>query len=257
MPWNPDRYHQFQKERSAPFEDALKLITVREGLRVVDLGCGTGELTRRLADHLPGSDTLGVDSSAEMLTRAEAYARPGLRFAQGKIETFASEHPGGWDLIFSHAALQWVDNHRLLIPDLLKLLNPGGQLVVQMPHNFSHVSHRLIATIAQEEPFLTALKGWKPDRPVLEIERYAELLFECGAAPITVFEKVYPHVLENADAIIDWIKGTALVPFSERLGDLYPSFLERIRAHLRAAMPGSPVFYGFRRILFSASLPVE
>lgn len=59
MPWNPDRYHQFQKERSAPFEDALKLVTVRDGLRVVDLGCGTGELTRRLADHLPGSDTLG------------------------------------------------------------------------------------------------------------------------------------------------------------------------------------------------------
>ena len=50
MPWNPDRYHQFKSERAAPFDDLLQLIEVRAGLSVVDLGCGPGELTRRLAD---------------------------------------------------------------------------------------------------------------------------------------------------------------------------------------------------------------
>src|SRR5690242_13857727 len=110
MPWNPERYHQFQQERSAPFDDLLQLVKRREGLRIIDLGCGTGELTRRLADALPSSDVLGLDSSAEMLARATPYARPGVRFEQGTIEEVAGE----WDVIFSNAAIHWVDRHETL-----------------------------------------------------------------------------------------------------------------------------------------------
>ncbi len=256
MPWNPDRYHQFQKERSAPFEDALALVTVRAGLRVVDLGCGTGELTRRLADALPDCDALGLDSSAEMLAKAAPHARPGLRFEQGSIEDFASgEGEADYDLIFSHAALQWVDDHQRLIPRLFQRVRSGGQFVAQMPHNFSHTAHRLIRDTAAEAPFAAHLGGWSPIpiRAVLEIDRYAELFFAAGAAAITVFEKVYPHLLADADAVADWTSGTALVPYAERLGDAYPAFMERYRAKLREALPESPLFYGFRRILWGVT----
>ena len=82
MPWDPKRYEQFSKERYAPFDDLIKVVRVGEGLRVVDLGCGTGELTRRLADALPGSDVLGIDSSPQMLESAAKQARAGLRFEQ-------------------------------------------------------------------------------------------------------------------------------------------------------------------------------
>src|SRR5215475_6304860 len=99
MPWNPDRYHKFQAERFAPFDDLMALIECRENLSVIDLGCGTGELTRRLADALPNSDVIGIDSSAEMLARAASQVRPGLRFAQQNIE----EIEGQYDLVFSHA----------------------------------------------------------------------------------------------------------------------------------------------------------
>src|SRR5574342_332350 len=102
MPWNPEKYHQFQSQRSAPFDDLLKLVEIRPGLRAIDLGCGTGELARRLADSLPESDVLGLDSSPQMLERAEEYARPGLRFELGN----QTELSGEWDLIFSNAALQ-------------------------------------------------------------------------------------------------------------------------------------------------------
>ena len=251
MPWNPDTYHKFQAERAAPFEDLLGLVRVRPGLRVVDLGCGTGELTRRLADALPDSDVTGLDSSPEMLARAAEYARPGLRFVQGTIEDAGGE----WDLIFSHAALQWVPDHAALIPRLLALLRPGGQLAVQMPSNHTHLTHELIVTLAGEEPFVTALGGWNRPLPVLGIEAYAALLFAHGGRDLTVFEKVYPHVLENADALADWTSGTALVPYFERLPpDLRDPFMDQYRARLRAAYPGSPVFYGFRRTLFAATV---
>jgi trans-aconitate 2-methyltransferase len=254
MPWDPERYEQFKKERAAPFDDLLRLVRVRDGLRAVDLGCGTGELTRRLADALPESDMTGIDSSAEMLERAGQAARPGLRFELGDIQAFG----GAWDLIFSNAALQWVDDHRPLIPRLFSLLRPGGQLVVQVPSNFSHPTHKLIDELAAQEPFRSGLAGWGLDwsrsRPVLSIEQYAELLYAQGATEIVSFEKAYPHVLPDSGALADWMSGTALVPYMERLTDgLRDQFMQRYRVRLREIFPQQPVFYGFRRTFFSGT----
>lgn len=253
MPWDPERYEQFKKERAAPFEDVLRMVRVRPGVRVVDLGCGTGELTRRLADALPDSDVLGLDSSAEMLAKAEQFARPGLRFEQGDIATFGGE----WDLVMSNAALQWLPDHESLIPKLFSLLRPGGQLVVQVPSNFSHATHTLIDELAGEELFRSGLGGWGLDwstsRPVLSIEQYGALLYAQGATEIVSLEKAYPHVLPDADALADWMSGTALVPYMERLpAELQEPFMERYRSRLRETFPQRPVFYAFRRTLFSS-----
>ena len=253
MPWNPDLYHKFQSERFAPFDDLLRLVNVHEGMRVVDLGCGTGELTRRLADFLPRSEVVGMDSSAEMLKRAESLARPGLKFESSAIEDVTGE----WDLVFSHAAIQWVDDHLQLVPRLLSLVAPGGQLAVQLPSNHSHATHTIIIEIASEEPFRSVLDGWTRRPPVLAIGQYAGLLYEHGGRDLVVFEKIYPHVLENADALAEWTSGTALVPYFERLPvELKELFLQKYRTRLKERWPASPVFYPFQRILFSATRPM-
>jgi trans-aconitate 2-methyltransferase len=252
MPWDPERYEQFKQERFAPFDDLARMVRVRNGLRVIDLGCGTGELTARLAGMLPDSDVLGIDSSAEMLSRCEAFARPGLRFEQRDIEDIEGE----WDLIFSNAALQWVQDHGTFFPKLFDRLRPAGQLVVQMPSNYMHPTHRLIDDLAQEEPFRTGLGGYRRSWSTRTIEEYAELLYDAGATDINVFEKIYPHVLPDADALADWTSGTALVPFMERMpAGMRDLFMSEYRAHLRAQFPETPVFYGFKRILFSAMRP--
>jgi trans-aconitate 2-methyltransferase len=251
MPWDPAQYHKFSAERSAPFDDLLKLVHVRTGLRVVDLGCGTGELTRKLADTLPDSDILGLDFSMEMLdaARAAQFARPGLRFEQGD----QSQLEGEWDVIFSNAALQWSEDHASLIPRLFARLKQGGQMAIQMPSNHDHISHRKIREVAGCEPFRSALNGWTRRSPVLPIEAYAELLFQQEAEQVLIFEKVYPHVLENADAIVEWISGTALVPYFERLNEaLRELFVQVLRNELRLALPGQPVFYPFKRTFLSA-----
>lgn len=248
MPWNPDRYHQFQVQRSAPFDNLLSLIDIHPGMRVVDLGCGTGELTRRLADSLPDSKVLGLDSSPQMLDRAQGHVRAGLRFATGD----QAQLEGEWDLIFSNAALHWSENHTVLIPRLFKRLAQGGQLAIQVPSNHNAPAHVTIAEVAGREPFFSTLAGWARQSPVLSIEAYAELLYREDAQDILVFEKVYPHVLENADAVVDWISGTTLVPYFERLDNRRDDFIHAIRQELRVLFPGEPVFYPFRRIFISA-----
>jgi trans-aconitate 2-methyltransferase len=152
--------------------------------------------------------------------------------------------------------LQWVRDHASLFPKLFGRVRIGGQLVVQMPSNYTHPTHRLIDEEASKEPFKTALGGYKRTWGTLGVEAYAQLLYDCGAVDIIVFEKVYPHVLPDANALSDWTSGTALVPYMERLPEeLHEPFMERYRARLREHFPQSPVFYGFRRILFFASRP--
>ncbi len=249
MPWNPIQYHKFQAERSAPFFDLLKLVHIRPNLHVVDLGCGTGELTAQLSNALPNSTTTGIDSSMEMLEKAKQHASPKLHFKHGNQTKLSNT----WDLIFSNAALQWSENHKELIPELFGKLKPGGQLAVQVPSNHHHISHQLIRETAKEEPFYSVLQGFNRHSPVLSIEDYTEILYQCGAQQIIVFEKVYPHILEDAEAVLEWIMGTALVPYLEKLGDHKESFIQVIRKKLETALPGSPVLYPFRRIFLSAT----
>jgi trans-aconitate 2-methyltransferase len=228
------------------------MVTVRPGMHVIDLGCGSGELTARLADSLPDSETLGIDSSPEMLARALPRTRSGLQFELQAIESVQGE----WDLVFSHAALHWVEDHEALVPRLLSLVSPDGQLAVQIPSNHRHFSQTVIPELASEEPFQSALGGWIRHPPVLPVDRYAELLHEVGAREVTVIEKVYGHVLPDADAIAEWLAGTTLVPYLSRLPDpLREPFLGRYRERLRNRWPSGPIFFPFRRILFVARRP--
>ncbi|HSP06781.1 MAG TPA: methyltransferase domain-containing protein [Acidobacteriota bacterium] len=250
MPWNPECFVRFRQERYAPFDDLVRLVRVRPGLDAIDLGCGPGELTSRLSDLLPRSSVVGIDSSAAMLEKAQSLSRPGLRFELRPIE----QMKGDWDLVFSHAAIQWVDDHRSLIPKLFSHVRPGGQLVVQVPANHDHPVLRLIVETAAEPPFQDAMGGWHRESPVLPLQEYGEILYAMGGKDLTILEKVYPHVLQDSDALADWTSGTALVPYMERLPkELHEPYMMEYRKRLRIRYPESPVFFGFRRILFSAS----
>lgn len=252
MPWDPACYGRFREERLSPFDDVVALIEPRPCMRVVDLGCGTGELTARLAGMLPDSDVLGIDASPEMLAQAMPLRRPGLRFQHGTIEDVRGE----WDLVFSHAALQWLDGHDTLLPALFARLRRGGRIAVQVPSNHGHPTHLLIAETAAEAPFAAALGGWTRRSPVLPIDSYATLLADAGACDITALEKVYLHTLDDAQALVAWVRGTALVPYIERLPEhLRAAFLERYAARVREAFPESPVLYPFRRTIFTATAP--
>jgi trans-aconitate 2-methyltransferase len=157
---------KFQAERSAPFFDLLALVEIRPDLKVVDLGCGTGELTRHLADTLQNSDVTGLDSSSHMLEKARSLSSPNLHFEHGN----QSQLTGEWDLIFSNAALQWSENHAELIPRLYERLMPGGQIAVQVPSNHNHISHQIYRETASEEPFKSILTGFQRYAPVLSID---------------------------------------------------------------------------------------
>lgn len=252
MAWNPEVYDQFKKERSQPFYDLVALTEKKPGLSILDLGCGTGELTATLQQSFQNAQILGIDSSAEMLRKTANLENSGLKFMQRNIEEQLQQEET-FDLIISNAAIQWCGNHDELFPKIIRKINSGGQLAVQIPSNHHFIVHRLLRKIAETEPFQSAYRGWQRAYTVLTMEEYAKILFDNKGTRINVFEKVYPHVMENAEAIFSWASGTAMLPYIEKLPeDLQSEFKEKYLEALKDIYPQSPVFYPFKRTFIYA-----
>lgn len=253
MTWNPEQYHLFREARSAPARDLQGMIPDLPYTSIIDLGCGTGEQTLQLAQRFPQAQVRGLDSSAEMLARAQAQLAPNLTFQQGDIR----QVQGQYDLIYSNAALQWLPDHPALLHHLWTHLHPAGSLTVQVPANHDHATHRLLTDTANE--FATQLGGFTRfgtahgTSPVLTPAQYAETLDALGAVNITAISKVYPVVVSGAEGLIEWTKGTALVPYLSKLKEADAErFLSTYLGKLKQVFPGERVYYAFTRVLFTA-----
>lgn len=250
--WNPAQYNRFQAERTQPFHDLLAMVRPQDGMVVVDLGCGTGELTAELHRALRARQTLGIDNSNNMLSRAADQKVEGLTFRRGDLASF--DLADQFDLIFSNAAIQWVPDHPALLARFTRGLRESGQLAIQVPANDDHITHEAARIAARRSPFRDALNGWTRSRAVLGVEEYSQLLYDLRYRQQHVRLAVYPHVLENRDAVVEWVKGTMLTDYQKRLpADVWPAFLDAYRNELFATLADvTPFFYPFKRILFWA-----
>jgi len=245
--WSPSQYRRFKQERKEPFDDLVALVQRRPHMRVVDLGCGPGELTRELHERLEAVETLGVDNSAAMLVEARKHEGGGVRFEAGEIEDF--ECGARYDLVFSNAAFHWVPDHERLFTHLAKCLSIGGQIAVQMPANDHHRSHMVAAEVALE-------MGVAPrPSPILPLTEYAELFHRLGFERQRVRAQIYGHVLPSSADVVEWVRGALLTHYesqlpAERFADFIRTYQERL---LDAIGEHAPYFYTYQRMLLHAA----
>ncbi len=191
--WKPNQYNKFKDQQAQPFGTLVNLVQDNKIASIIDLGCGTGELTAQLQQRFPQVDILGVDSSASMLKNSKVLENNHLKFECRDILELPSSKK--YDLVFSNAALQWLLDHEHLFPQLFSLVSPHGQIAIQMPFNFDHPSHRIAHDLAENfEP----LRGKVPDiRKPLEIERYSELLYKAGFKKQHCRLQSVPHPMDS------------------------------------------------------------
>jgi len=259
--WDPAQYEQFADQRLRPARELLARVPLERPARVVDLGCGTGNVTRLLRERFPDADVLGLDSSAEMLEKARATA-PGVRWSQADIDSWAPEEAP--DLIYSNAALHWLAGHEALLPRLFGALAPGGCLAVQMPLSWSLPSHVLMREVlASGGPCgrslgTASLRERAAQRPVAEPATYYDLVARAAAA-VDVWTTEYLQQLEGPDPVLEWVRGTGLRPILEGLeGAERDRFLEVYGARLAEAYPARPdgrTLYPFRRLFLIGLRP--
>ncbi|MBI4755998.1 MAG: methyltransferase domain-containing protein [Betaproteobacteria bacterium] len=253
MPWNPDHYLAFGDLRLRPAVDLLARVPVEDATTVADLGCGPGNVTRILQARWPRAAVTGVDNSAEMLARAAAAVVPGVAWQQADVATWAPEAPV--DVLFSNAALHWLDHHETLFPRLAGFVRPGGALAVQMPDNFAAPSHRCACQAAREGPWRAVLEPLLRSAPVRGAGNYHDLLV-ARARSLDIWETEYLQVLEGDNPVADWTRGSLLVPLLAALEEPWRSAFEAdYRRRVAAAYPrhaDGRTLFPFRRLFIVA-----
>ena len=248
--WDAKTYLQFEDERLRPALDLIARIPHEAPKLVVDLGCGAGNALPVLAARFPGARVMGVDGSAAMLAKAAAA---GFETAQAEISTWAPAAPV--DVIFSNAALQWLDGHEALFPRLLECLAPGGVLAVQMPSMHAAPLRAEQDRIAREGPWAETLQRVKSAPAILTPEAYYALLSP-RVTKLEMWVTEYIHVLQGEDPVVRWAMGTSLRPFLDALGaEGSKGFLAAYAAAMRVAYPPGPdgaVLLPFRRLFILA-----
>jgi len=231
--WNPALYSHFEDERTRPAAELLARVPLDAPRRVVDLGCGPGNSTELLVRHFPAAHIVGIDSSQAMLAKARQRL-PQVGFELGDIAEWAPAEPV--DMAYANAALQWVPDHERLLPRLLAALAPGGVLAVQMPDNLDEPSHRLMRATAAALLGAPAAEADAQRARILPAPRYYDLL--TPQANVDVWRTTYHHRMDNAAAIVLWLRATGLKPYLDPLtAELQAQFLAEYQRHIEKAYP--------------------
>ncbi|MBU2666650.1 methyltransferase domain-containing protein [Actinoplanes bogorensis] len=248
--WDPAVYRRFGSERSRPFFDLVNRVGAEKPRAVTDLGCGPGDLTLTLAERWPGARLTGLDSSPEMIDKANAHGGPAA-FRVGDVREW---HPGpDTDVLVTNATLQWVPEHRELLTRWARELPPGAWIAMQVPGNFGAPSHVLLREVGTRYGVGHVLR----EAPVGDPADYAALMNGADA-----WETTYLHLLPadgDDHPVLRWMEGTALRPVKAALDEnAWQSFRADLARELSGAYPvtGAHVAFPFRRIFVVARTAV-
>jgi trans-aconitate 2-methyltransferase len=231
--WSPETYLKFEDERTRPARDLLAQVRLEAPAHIVDMGCGPGNSTELLVTRWPEAEVVGLDSSEAMLEKA-SLRLPTVRFQSADANDWL---PGpNTDLVFANAIYQWVPRHIEMLPWIAESLAPGGVLAVQMPDNLHEPTHVLMREVGARMPFAAKLEG-AARAPLPPVSAYYDALAG-SVRRLDIWHTIYNHVLVDAGAIVEWVKGTGLSPFLERLdpGEQV-EYLVAYRASIAAAYP--------------------
>ncbi|MBT2587210.1 trans-aconitate 2-methyltransferase [Arthrobacter sp. ISL-95] len=268
MKWDPSKYVEFGNHRDRPFHDLVARVSSLQPAKVVDLGCGPGNLTATLVERWPEARVVGIDSSEEMLLRAESlthgyFPRQSLHKGPAKL-TFEHGDIAEWnpdadtDVVVTNAVLQWVPGHQEMLAGWLRVLKPGAWFAMQVPGNFTSPSHTLMRNLAESRKWSGRLGGvLRHDDAVGSPADYLGIMLDAGCEA-DAWETTYQQVLQGEDPVLEWVRGTGLRPVLAALtAEEAADFEAAYSALLREAYPSTShgTVFPFRRIFAVAQKP--
>ncbi len=248
--FNGEAYKQssaHQKEWGNKIIDELEL---KIDSCILDLGCGDGVLSAKMADLVPQGSVLGIDASQGMIGVAQQIEMPNLSFKLQDINDI--DYEDEFDVIYSNATLHWVKDHRKLLGNCFRALKPGGRMRFNFGGAGNCVNFISVIHSAMKQPYYAGYfrnLAWPWYFP--DIGEYKALAGDFPFAEVKVWEENADRYFPDADSMVKWVDQPSLVPFMAMLpNSVKPVFRDLVVEKMIAAtrQPDGRCFETFRRI---------
>lgn len=252
MKWNAQLYEMFGMERLQPTLDLVNRIPDKKYSRIIDIGCGTGMSTLPLVNKFEDAQIYGVDFSEEMLKKAREITNK-VEWLQRDCSKPLSDL-GKFDLVFSNAFLQWLQNQEEFIENVTQMLNKDGVFALQVP-NYDNMAIRK-CTDHIIAPFKNRFK--EVEKKMCHnktLNEYYDILSEYFE-DIVIWQTSYCHVMDTYEDIFNFISSTGIRPYLEVLNENEKEqFKNDLILELKKVYPiqkNGKILFPFERIEFVA-----
>ncbi len=238
--WDAERYHRLSNPQLEWGRSVLTRLAPRPGERILDLGCGTGRLTREVAAALGSGAVIGLDRSPAMLGQAAAaapvasgpHALDGRQLSVAYVLADGAHLPfaDAFDAVLSTATFHWIKDHDALFSSIYRALSPGGRLVAQCGGrpNLAQLLGRA-RLLMQDERFRDHFENWADPWNFADVVSTTARLERAGFSMIDVWLTEAPTTLPNGPAYKDFLSCVCVRHHVDRLPeDLRPPFLDAL-----------------------------
>lgn len=249
--WNPELYLKFKEERTQPAIDLARRINVENPEKIMDAGCGPGNSTNVILSRWPESEIIGIDNSASMIESARKNY-PEMKWRVKDVTRMETEEK--YDIIFSNATIQWIQNQKKLINDLVKMLKDKGALAVQVPQYHNMPVSQAIERVSLNKKWKKQTSQANNDFTFHSSDYYYDIL-SVKLKSITMWETSYFHVMPSHQNIVEMIKSTGMRTFLDRLDtrEEKMAFEKDVLKEITRAYPAQKdgnVLFPFERLFF-------
>ena len=241
--WDPDDYHANSSAQLASAHELIKRLNLKGDEAVLDIGCGDGKITAQIAGLVPRGMVTGIDASGPMIEFAAlkfpTASHPNLRFAVMDAREITFENQ--FDLVFSNAALHWVQNHGPVLQGIRRCLKPGGKMYLQMvgKGGLAPMIRALLVVLADSR-WNRHFQGFQSPNSFYGPEPDRQFIMDAGLEPLRV-ELVSRTMTQKGRAgLTGWLRTTWMPVLSRVPSSEGEEFLGRIVDEFLKANPLGP-----------------
>lgn len=223
--WKGKEYNQHSISQKDSASNLMKYVQIKDGTKVLDVGCGDGKITATIAKSIPNGGVIGVDISPSMIEFAKTTFSeedyPNLKFGLKDAQNLDFNEE--FDIIFSFTTLQWIQDHNAFIKGAHQILRDSGTLAITMPMGLPSTLEKAVTEIISMPQWAGYFQEFSTGWNFVDDIKYHELLnahnFNANRLAIVAQKDVFPSREVFEKFISQWFP--YLRPLPENLKSVF------------------------------------